>query len=120
MVRIDKKKLYILMCALIGAVLTWIINHKFGYGAIVANGLVGVIAAVILPKDLAGIMYTSSFVGMSSKAVVPSMLVATLGGVIVGLVLLATTEIYAGIGGKGGTTAALATIITRTITSIFG
>lgn len=118
--KINRKKLYILICAFIGVTFTWFINHEMGYGAIIANGLVGVIAAALLPSPLAGVTYAASFVGMSSIAVIPSLLVASLGGLVVGVVLLTTTEIYAGIGGKGGTTAALASIITRTIISIFG
>ncbi len=111
----SKRRIYTLICSLIGVILTWFLNHKVGSGAIVANGLVGVIAATILPKDLAGIMYTASFVGMSSMTILPSILAASLGGLFVGIILLSTTEIYAGIGGKGGTSAALATIITKTI-----
>ncbi len=90
-----------------------------GYGPIIANGLVGVMAATFLPNDLAGITYTSSFVGMSSLAVIPSLAAAALGSLIVALILITTVEIYAGIGGKGGTTAALSTIITKTILRIF-
>lgn len=114
-----KNKLYILGCAFAGVIFTWFLNHQMGYGAIVANGLVGVIAAVLLPGPLAGITYTASFVGMSSTAVIPSLLGAATGGLIAGIILLATTEIYAGIGGKGGTTAALVSLITKTIMGIF-
>ncbi|MCQ4923347.1 hypothetical protein NE686_09640 [Tissierella carlieri] len=117
--RVNKRDLYVLMCSFIGVTLTWFINHKMGYGPVIANGLVGVMAAIFLPNDLAGITYTSSFVGMSSLVVIPSMAAAALGSLIVGLILLATAEIYAGIGGKGGTTAALSTIITKTIMRIF-
>lgn len=118
-IKINKRRLYILICSFIGVTLTWFINHKMGYGAVIANGLVGVMAATFLPNDLAGITYTSSFIGMSSLAVIPSMLAAALASLIVGFILLATVEIYAGIGGKGGTTAALSTIITKTIIRIF-
>ena len=117
--KINKKSLYIFICSFIGVNLTWFINHKIGYGPVIANGLVGVMAAIFLPNDLAGITYTSSFVGMSSLAVIPSMTASTLGSVIVWLIFLNTAEIYAGIGGKGGTTAALSTIITKAIMSIF-
>ena len=113
------KAIYIIMCSIIGVTLTWFINHEMGYGAIIANGLVGIMAATFLPNDLAGITYTSSFVGMSSLAIIPSMLAAILGSIIVAIILLTTVEIYAGIGGKGGTTAALSTIITRTILRFF-
>ena len=118
-IKFDKRNLYILICSFLGVTLTWFINHKMGYGAVIANGLVGVMAATFLPNDLAGITYTSSFVGMSSLEVIPSMQVAAFGSLIVGLIFLITAEIYAGIGGKGGTTAALATIITKTIMRLF-
>lgn len=118
--KIDKGKINILLCAILGVTVTWYINHQMGYGAIVANGLVGVLAAVLLPGPLAGITYTSSFVGMSSLAVLPSFAAAGIGGIIIGIILIATTEIYAGIGGKGGTTAALAALITKNIISFFG
>lgn len=117
--RVSDNQLYILICSFIGVTLTWFINHEMGYGPVIANGLVGVMAAIFLPNNLAGITYTSSFVGMSSLAVIPSMATAALGSIIVGLILLMTEGIYAGIGGKGGTTAALSTIITKTIIKIF-
>ncbi len=117
--KIDKRKIYVLICSIVGVTLTWFINHKMGYGAVIANGLVGMMAATFLSNDLAGITYTSSFVGMSSLTVIPSLKAAALGGFIVGFILLTTAEIYAGIGGKGGTTAALSTLITKTIIKIF-
>ena len=117
--KVNKRSFQVLLCSFIGVTLTWYINHKMGYGAVIANGLVGCMAATFLPKDLAGITYTTSFVGMSSLAVIPTMGTAILGSLIVGLVFLSTAEIYVGIGGKGGTTAALATIILRTILNFF-
>lgn len=115
----SKRSLYVLLCAFIGVTLTCYINHKMGYGAVIANGLVGVMAATFLPNDLAGITYTSSFIGMSSLTVIPNMSAAILASVIVTIILLTTVKIYAGIGGKGGTTAALSTIITKAIIKIF-
>jgi hypothetical protein len=118
--KIKKRHLYIFLCALAGVTFTWYINHETGYGAIIANGLVGVMAATFLPNDLAGITYTSSFVGMSALSIIPTLGAAVLASVIVALILLSTAEIYAGIGGKGGTTAALSTLITRAILRLFG
>lgn len=117
--KINKKNLYILICSFVGVTLTWFINHEMEYGAVIANGLVGVMAATFLPNDLAGITYTSSFVGMSSLQIIPTLSAAILGSLIVSLVFISTAEIYAGIGGKGGTTAALSTIITKAILKIF-
>lgn len=117
--KLDKYKIYIILCSMVGTCFTWFINNKMGYGSIIANGLIGVIVATILPSDLAGVTYTASFVGMSSIAVLSSMVVVALGGFIVGILIIATKEIYAGIGGKGGTTAAAATIITTIIQNFF-
>lgn len=119
MSKMNEKHIYIILCAFISVTVTWYINHEMGYGALIANGLVGVVAAVFLPNDLAGVTYTSSFVGMSSIEIIPSIEVAAVASLIVGFILISTAEIYAGIGGKGGTTAALSTIITRTLLRFF-
>lgn len=111
--KLTKKHLRVLLCAFLGGTITWYINHQMGIGAVVANGLVGVMAATFLPNDLAGITYTSSFIGMSSLAVIPNLQAAALTSLTVGIIFLLTADIYAGIGGKGGTTAALSTIVAR-------
>lgn len=120
----DRKKLYksynILISTFFSVIGTWYLNHKLNLGPIVANGIVGVLASVLLPKNLAAMVFTSSFVGMSSLKIIPNLGSAGLGGIIVGLVILTTGEVFAGIGGKGGTTAALSTIITKNILNLFG
>lgn len=111
----NENDIYVFLCALVGVCATWFINHEMGYGPIIANGLVGVMAATFLPNDLAGITYTSSFIGMSSISVIPSLTAAALASIVVAIILLTTAKIYAGIGGKGGTTAALSTLITKAL-----
>ncbi len=115
----DKAKINTVIFAIIGSVLTYYINHTMGYGAVIANGLVGTVGAVLLPGPLAVALFIASFVGMSGTAVIPSMAWATVGGAICGLIIAYTPEVYAGIGGKGGTTAALSVQITRAITNLF-
>lgn len=119
----EGKKLHksysVLASSFFAVTITWYLNHTLNLGPVVANGIVGVLALLILPKSLAGMTFTSSFVGMSSLAVIPSLAAAGLGGIIVGLIILTTGEIYVGIGGKGGTTAALSTWITKFILGIF-
>lgn len=114
----NKDKLNVMACAIVGVMVTWFINHQMGYGPIIANGMVGVVAGALLPGPLAGVMYTASFVGMSGLGVIPSLFAALIGGIVVGSVIMYTPEIYAGIGGKGGTTAAVSGQITRAIMSI--
>ncbi len=116
----NKAKLQIIVCSIAAASITWYLNHTLGYGAVIANGIVGVVAAILLPASLAGAAYTASFVGMSGALVLPALPAALLGGLIVGIVLAYTTEIYAGIGGKGGTTAAFSTLLTKFIWGLLG
>lgn len=118
--KINKDKIYTFLCVFAGVTFTWFVNHKLGYGAVVGSGIVGIIAAGLLPAKLAGVTYTASFVGMSSVTVIPTVTVSILGGLIAGIVIITTEEIYAGIGGKGGTTAALTTLITKSIIKILG
>jgi hypothetical protein len=114
----DKAKFYIFIAAFASVIITWFMNHTMGLGAFIANGTVGLIAATLFPPALAGTTYAASFVGMSSTGVLPTIGSAVLGGIVVGIVLVFTAEIYAGIGGKGGTTAALSAQITRILLSI--
>ncbi|HHW92761.1 MAG TPA: hypothetical protein GX735_08720 [Firmicutes bacterium] len=115
-----KRALLTILVATIAAACTWYINHDLGYGAIIASSLVGVAAGIILPGDLAGAAYTASFVGMSANFVLPSLAVSILAGIVVGIVIIATGPVYAGVGGKGGTTAATSVLITQGILKVFG
>lgn len=124
----NKDNIYIFICAFLGCVITWYIQHEilssyegiYIAEAIIANGIVGIIAAILLPPKIAGATYTASFVGMSSLNALPNLFMAALSGLIVASVILLTKEIYQGIGGKGGTTAALSVQITRAIEFILG
>ena len=117
--KIDKNKLKVFAAAVVATVITWYIQHEMGYSAIISNGVVGVLAAIFLPGPLAGAAYAASFVGMSSSAVLPSIGAAGLAGVVVGITLMYTAEVFAGIGGKGGTTAAFAVQVSRFILNLF-
>lgn len=108
----------ILIFSVLSVLITWFLNHKMGCGPIIANGLVGVVGALFLPRMLAGAVFTSSFVGMSGLNVIPTLFGTIIGGITVGIVIILTKEIYAGVGGKGGTTAATATLITKAILSL--
>ena len=48
--------------SIMSVAITWLLNHEVGYGAVVSNGVVGVIGAILLPGPLAGAVFTSSFV----------------------------------------------------------
>lgn len=115
----NKEDIKLLIGTVLAAALTWYINHKMGYGPIIANGLIGVVAAVLFNSRLAGAFYVASFVGMSGAAVIPSVFFAGIGGLISGIVIILSPEVYAGMGGKGGTIAAFSTHMARAISQFF-
>jgi hypothetical protein len=115
----DKKQTKTLVYSFLAVLTTYYINNNLGFGPFVANGIVGVLAASLMASEFAGPAYTASFVGMSSTAIIPNLLWASVAGLIVGLIILFTVPIYNGIGGKGGTTAALSTLLTKGLLSFF-
>ena len=110
--------LKLLVGSFFASAITWYINHRLGLGPIIANGLVGVVASLLFRKN-SGAYYVASFIGMSSQAVIPSMIMSGLAGILAGLVIVFSKEIYHGIGGKGGTIAAFSAQISSIIVSFF-
>ncbi|NLY44665.1 MAG: hypothetical protein GX053_01535 [Tissierella sp.] len=119
MEKLNLDNLKILIGCSLAAILTWYINHKIGYGPIVANGIVGVIVALLFSSKKAGAYYIASFIGMSSQAIVPSMTMSGIIGLLAGFVIIFSQEVYAGMGGKGGTIAAFSTQLVRMILGFF-
>lgn len=107
-----KRNLQLLSVAVVSAVVTWWLNTRLGLGPAVASGLVGVLAALILPNELAVAAYTASFAGMSSLAVLSGLPMAFTAGVIVGVIFILALPVYQGFGGKLGTIAACAVLAT--------
>lgn len=99
-------------------IITWFLNHSMDLGPVIANGLVGVTAGLVFPRNLAASIYAASFVGMSSITVLPNIFSTLIGGIIISFILIFTKEIFLGIGGKGGTAAALATQLTRVLVKL--
>jgi hypothetical protein len=117
--KLNLVNLEIIIGAFLAAALTWYINHNLGIGPIIANGIIGVVVALVFPSKLAGAYYVASFVGMSAQSIMPSMIFAGVGGVLAGIIIVLSEEAYNGIGGKGGTTAAFSTQIVSTIMGLF-
>lgn len=116
--RCGRECMRLLLGSFLAASITWYINHRIGFGPIVANGLVGLIASGLFPKNAAP-YYIASFIGMSAVAVIPSMWLAGLGGIVAGLIIVFSNEVYNGIGGKGGTVAAISTQLLSFFAGLF-
>ena len=101
-----------------GTLLTYYLSIALGLGAVVASGLVGIIASLFLPTDLSIVAYTSAFAGMSSALVLVTYPMVIVSGVLVGGIFILTQPVYQGFGGKLGTIAACAVIITVKLFSL--
>lgn len=87
-----------------GAQVTYILSVNIGLGAVVAAGLVAVIAAIVLP-DYGVPIYCGAFAGMSSQMLLTTHGEMAIGGALVGVVYVLTTGVLDGFGGKLGTIA---------------
>ncbi|TVR68396.1 MAG: hypothetical protein EA427_10830 [Spirochaetaceae bacterium] len=98
----------------LGATVTYWISIDLGHGAVIASGLVGVFAAVLV-KPYAVPAYCGAFVGMSSSALLdwPGLMLA---GVIAGVVFVLGKHVFNGFGGKLGTIAFAGAVFAALIT----
>ncbi len=110
----------IMVVAVAGVAATWCLSVKLGLNTAVASGLVGLLAALVLPGKLAAVAYTASFAGMSSLAVLTGLPMVICAGVLVGGFYILALPVYEGIGGKLGTMAAGAVLATVLIFSLLG
>lgn len=117
--KIDYQNIFLIIGTALSAAITWYINHTLGYGPIIANGIVGIFVGLLFSSKKAGAFYIASFIGMSGLRIVESMSMAGLIGLFAGFVIIFSKEVYDGIGGKGGTIAALSTQIVRLLMGLF-
>ena len=85
-----------------GVFVTNYLNHTIGTGAVVAAGLVQVLAALFLPQYGVPIA-TGSFAGMASATLLCNPTHVGFAALIAGVVYVLTTSVYGGFGGKLGT-----------------
>ncbi len=88
-----------------GALASYYLNIRVGLGAVMAAGLVSVLAALILPTFSAPIT-CGGFVGMASPSVLPGVVYFLLAAVLAGLLYVLAKDVMNGFGGKLGAIAA--------------
>lgn len=117
--KINYENIFLIIGTSFSAAITWYINHTLGYGPILASGIVGIFAGLLFSSKKAGAFYIASFIGMSGIGIVNSMTMAGLIGLFVGFAIIFSQEIYADVGGKGGTIAAFSTQLIRLLMGLF-
>lgn len=104
--------LLVLYC-ITGAVVTFLLGNKYGYGAVMASGIVGIIGGISLPyiygnyvgSLLAVAVFCASFAGMSGFDRFKKTYLMVPAGVLCALVLIYGSPFLGGAGGKLGTSA---------------
>lgn len=108
----DLEMVLIVFFAMIGALITYILNIRFEQGPVMASGFVGLIAGALLPVifseiglTLAIVTFGASFVGMSNKNRMHEESLIIFAGLLFGLIYIFSAPYFGGVGGKLGTIA---------------
>lgn len=103
--------------AVLGAVLTFIVSERLNHSAVISSGLIGVFAGLILPVvypeigvSLGVVVFCASFAGMSSLDRVHNELQMAIAGLFCGIIFMYTAPYLGGAGGKLGTIAFISVI----------
>jgi hypothetical protein len=100
----QSRKFYEFLAVVIGGVVTFYFSRDLALGAVVASGLIGILAHMIVPEY--GVpAYCGSFVGMSSSALFFQHYEVALASIIAGVVYVLSRDVFSGFGGKLGTIA---------------
>lgn len=98
------RKFFEFLAVFLGGVVTFYLSTNLGLGAVIASSVVGILAAMIVPKYGAA-AYCGSFVGMSSYSLFSTYSAVALASAISGVVYVLSRDIFSGFGGKLGTIA---------------
>ncbi len=108
----DVEMVLIMVFSMVGALLTFVLNIRFNQGPVMASGLVGVLAGVLLPQafevigpTLAIVTFGASFVGMSGLNRLKEESLVLFSGLFFGLIYIYSAPYFGGAGGKLGTIA---------------
>ena len=114
---------FMVLGGIAGAVATSSLQRKYGFSAVVASSLVGLLGACVgsLASDvnLPAAVFAGSFVGMTAIAVAPLVAIAIAGagaGTLYALVI--TFDVFPGYGGRLGTVAFISTFCIMWIATV--
>ena len=105
-----------------GALVAFVLGVSLGHGAVVGSVAVGLVAGLLAPPALGGAgdtvaaaAFAGSFVGMVSETRLSSLALVGVAGLLSGLVFVGVAPVFAGSGGKLGTIAFTACLLTWTL-----
>lgn len=107
--KISKDDYIIFISVFIGTLSSYLLNHTFELGPVVASALIGLIGGILVKKYAVPI-YCGSFAGMVSSLVISSITDVIIVAIFSGLLYVLGSETFKGFGGKLGATAYFATL----------
>lgn len=108
----------IIMVTCLATILTFYVNNNLKLGGTVASALVGLTGPILYPKQQKAI-YCGSFAGMAGSIVFENLAWVALAGLLSGLLLAVSKEVYDGFGGKLGAAGLFGTLTTALISGRF-
>lgn len=111
------------VAAAVGAVAAFLLSVRYDYGAVIGSAAVGLVAGLSAPPalgpELGGVVaaaaFAGSFVGMVAETRLPSLTLVAVAGLLSGLVYVGVAPMFGGSGGKLGTVAFTACLLTWTV-----
>ena len=104
-----------ILAVVFGGMLCYMLSNDLALGAVVASGLVGVVAALVLARYGVPI-FCGSFVGMACATVLTTHFHILLASTIAGVLFVMTKYTFNGLGGKLGTIAFLGCLTAALLT----
>lgn len=112
-----------ILAATAGALAAFVLSVRLDHGAVVGSAVVGLVAGLLAPPALgtalggtvAAAAFAGSFVGMVSEMRLPSLALVGVAGLVSGVVFVGVAPVFAGSGGKLGTIAFTACLVTWTL-----
>jgi len=109
----EYENVWVIVWVPVGAVICYLLNVFGGLGSVLSAGVTGTVAS-FMPEfnkgsryleKLPPAIYCGVFVGMSSSEIVPSIGFVAAAGILAGVFLMLSKNLFLGVGGKLGTVA---------------
>lgn len=107
---LDLKNALTMLALIIGAFVTFYLNHSIGLGGVLASAVVGLIGAWTF-KAYAAAIYCGSFIGMACSLIFSNPLYLLVASLISAIFFVLTVHMFVGYGGKLGFTAFIGTFL---------
>ena len=114
----------LVVAAAVAALVTSLLSVRLGHGPVVGSAVVGLVAGVVCPPLLAAgdtvatVAFCASFVGMATPERIPGPGGMLLAGGTAGVAFVGAAPYFVGFGGKLGTVAFAACLVTRGVLSL--